>query len=365
MKMSIRKYIAAMTAAVTMLSGAAAVSAAEDPLKIVVIGDGISSGAMLADGEKSYVQIVEEYAGAAEVQNFAQEGFTIADLLAQLEETEVQNALQEADLIFVSIGTHDALDPFMAKAHSFMEEFEFAQFADVFTAQLEDHVDANGDPLTETTLQTVYAPQLKEAALQNREAAAADILLVGEALSGYEGKVVYQTVYNCIDTIENLYEISSKRRLAYNSICNPVSSMLNDAETSINASLRQMAEEYDCVLVDSFTGFDDYAYKYVNLDELDVHPTAEGHRWIATEVLAASGLLKKGDVNGDAEINAMDATEILIYAAAVGAGGEATLTDGQLSAADVNADAERNAMDATKILMYAAEAGAGGNPSWD
>ncbi len=91
---------------------------------------------------------------------------------------------------------------------------------------------------------------------------------------------------------------------------------------------------------------------------------------------------QKGDANLDDEVNAMDATMILMYAAERGAGGEAFLTSEEWREkeglacylADVNGEypipAESNgdgvnAMDATAILMYAASAGSGGDPDWD
>lgn len=361
MKHRMHKMTAALAAAVMLLTGTATVTAAEDTTKIVVLGDGISSGAGLAEGEKNYVELVQAYIGTAEVQNFAVENNTMPALLEQLEDAQVQAALSEADMILVTIGMHDAVDPFMETAHGFMDEFGFAKFSDVFTALLEDY------GLTEDMLQDEYAPQLIEAAKRNRETAAADMLLVGEALSVYGDKVVYQNVYNPIDTIENLSELSTKRRLAYNMICNPVSAALkgSDSETSVNRSLQQISEQYGCGVVDVFTGFDNYAYRYVNLDELDVHPTAEGHQWIAVEVLAAAGALKKGDTNGDGVVNTVDAGDVLVHAAYVGSGADPTLSAGKQTAADVDGSGKCDSADASAILVYAAEAGSGKVPSWD
>lgn len=72
---------------------------------------------------------------------------------------------------------------------------------------------------------------------------------------------------------------------------------------------------------------------------------------------AADGSM--GDVNGDGEINAADATELLIKAAEIGAGDESLLTDELLAVADINSDGAVNASDAAAILQYAAELGAG------
>lgn len=66
-----------------------------------------------------------------------------------------------------------------------------------------------------------------------------------------------------------------------------------------------------------------------------------------------------GDVNGDTTINASDAANVLIAAAAAGAGRELGLTEAQIRAADVNEDSTVNASDAAVILIYSAAVGAG------
>ena len=66
-----------------------------------------------------------------------------------------------------------------------------------------------------------------------------------------------------------------------------------------------------------------------------------------------------GDVNGDGTVNASDAAQILIAAAAVGAGGKSGLTEQQSRAAEVNGDGQINASDAAVVLIYAAAVGAG------
>ena len=66
-----------------------------------------------------------------------------------------------------------------------------------------------------------------------------------------------------------------------------------------------------------------------------------------------------GDLNGDTVVNASDAAQILIAAAAIGAGNDPGLTDAQKTVADVNADGSINASDAAVVLIYAAAVGAG------
>lgn len=84
----------------------------------------------------------------------------------------------------------------------------------------------------------------------------------------------------------------------------------------------------------------------------------------------------KGDANADGEIDATDASAILVYAAQIGAGQSALLTDGgskvaeqfRLYMADINYDPEvglhPDAADAASILFYAAQLGAGSIGTW-
>ncbi len=84
----------------------------------------------------------------------------------------------------------------------------------------------------------------------------------------------------------------------------------------------------------------------------------------------------KGDANLDGSVDAVDAAQILVYAAAAGAGTESHLysdTDTQKEAfahflADVNgtaADSSLDATDAAAILVYAAQSGSGKDITWD
>lgn len=66
-----------------------------------------------------------------------------------------------------------------------------------------------------------------------------------------------------------------------------------------------------------------------------------------------------GDVNLDGEVNALDASEVLVAAALVGSGDESGLTEAQQKLADVNFDETFNASDAAGILQFAAAKGSG------
>ena len=80
--------------------------------------------------------------------------------------------------------------------------------------------------------------------------------------------------------------------------------------------------------------------------------------YITVEVVSAgTAPYQLGNPNGDAAINANDATMILVAAARIGTNKPTGFTDEQRAAADVNSDSLVNAADATAILRYAAAAG--------
>ena len=80
-----------------------------------------------------------------------------------------------------------------------------------------------------------------------------------------------------------------------------------------------------------------------------------------------------GDVNLDGNVDALDASQILMYAAAKGAGEDAPLYSAENTASEqtalANADVDGNgtidAVDAANILMYSAIAGAEGSADWN
>ena len=74
------------------------------------------------------------------------------------------------------------------------------------------------------------------------------------------------------------------------------------------------------------------------------------------DILLGTGF---GDINHDNDINAADASEILMEAAVLGSGAEGTFVYAQKQAADINGDGTINAGDAADILTYAAAIGSG------
>ncbi len=72
-----------------------------------------------------------------------------------------------------------------------------------------------------------------------------------------------------------------------------------------------------------------------------------------------------GDVNGDGQINSVDASAVLAEYSAISGNKPASFTKEQNDAADINKDGKTDAVDASQILSYYSHLSTGGNLSID
>ncbi|MCR5718236.1 MAG: hypothetical protein K6F80_04275, partial [Oscillospiraceae bacterium] len=311
-----RKAAAAiLTAAVlTGLPSASIVNAADGQKKLVVLGDGISSGKGLEKPENSYVSLLERYYHY-DVVNLAKDDCTSADLLATLDDPSVKEQLADADVIIFSVGLQDIMQPFQEEVNRFMAEnnLEFTGIDEMFAA------DRSKINITDDDLST-EANILADALRSGRETCQANVTAIGEKLSAYpNAEIIGLNVYNALNTIEQYTDLSSKRRMSYDIIKNPAKAVLNNYVNAAYTGLKEKGIE----VVDTFSAFGDRAYLYTGLNNMSYYPSEEGHALIAEklkEFLGSEPELAKGDVNGDTIVNSKDATMILRAAAKFGAG---------------------------------------------
>ena len=372
---------------------------AQNPQKIVVLGDSVSTRAGLSEGQKSYIDWITYYTDT-EIQNFAQEKYTTQDVLQSLSDPQIQTALSESDIILITVGLYDIMIPFQDKANSYLEEFGAESFWEVFNSSPDEY------GITSQEDMMYYSNQMAAAARQNKKSASENIKLITETLAQYQNaKIIFQTVYNPLDTIEYYSDFSMKKKTAYDSICNPINTLVNSA---YNTYLHEQEELGNCLVADVCTEFKTYAYQYTNMmTAFEPTPNAEGHQLIADMILEKAGLEKKdfpeptaeettteststtsttettsttstteststtsttepiketlpvGDLNQDHTIDAEDAAKLLQAAANMGAQMSSGLSPELEQAADVNHDGDINAEDAAVILIYAAGNGSG------
>lgn len=334
-------------------SATSATSSTPETPNIVVLGDDMGAGTDLPEGAQSYAEQIGSYLNA-NVTNFAQAGYTTEDVLACVNDADVQACLAEADIILVSGGMNDIMTPYINLANSYIEEFGLSDFSELFTTSREDI------GLTDSEL-LVRSAQLNNKASENKAAAIANINSIGEKLSAYDAQVVYVNVFHPMNTLEQYDSLSVNRKNAYDiGVINPIMGSLQSNSTgNLNASYAGIAETYGATLVDSYALFDKLAYRYSYPMELKPYLNEEGQNLLAKQTASDMGIFMEGDVNGNGILDTGDAAEILVHIADLGAGGNGTMNTLQCAAADVIADEQLDTGDASELLIRIAKMGAG------
>ena len=78
-------------------------------LKIVSLGDSVTSGYLLEDETKSYDNLLEDTLDL-EYYEYSYIGMRSDDLLNDLEDEELKNNIMDADIVIINIGANDLLD---------------------------------------------------------------------------------------------------------------------------------------------------------------------------------------------------------------------------------------------------------------
>ncbi len=386
MKKITKILTAVLTAGVTALTAVPfQVSAVEKNSNIVLLGDGVFSGAGLSQNDRSCVEILDSMTDA-EIHNFSSDTATTADVLALLDDADVQSSLASADVIIVSVGMQDVFVPYIAEVDTIIQEYrdngyELEHLTDLFDKYMYDYGIGSLDELDVVASQ--ISGRIATAARSKRNDASANLESIGEKLSAYpNAKVMYVNCFNIMDTLSNVADLTSRRQDAYNVIKRPVGSVLNSDKINLNSAIRNNASNYGSTIIDTFNGFAGMAYEYGYLPVLTPNPSRIGHEWIGLEILSGiaedensgvMGTLKMGDVNCDGNIDAADAAKVLVHSANKGGGSVGyfgtyaekianvstagkTLSEGETD--------EIDAIDAAFILQYAALQGSGEAPDF-
>lgn len=386
-----KKQISILFAGTVLCSmfGAMPASAAEQP-SLLILGDSISSGEGLADGEYGYYDYVAECTGSA-LTNLAQSGTSTEELLNLISDAANQDAIKKADIISISIGGNDLMQP--AKDY-----FATLQKDGETMIQTAKRLAKEGDivKIMGNLTATLRAP---------RQAAIANYPVIEEKLRALnpDAKIVMQTLYNPFEVSESYLQGRGSSASDIKNF-NTLMTYVNNNEKQLNTAIAALETVKTAEVGEAFKG---ESLIYDRVLENDPHPTALGHALIAATVLDAIGdvsgksaklkktldgldpavaaqisagdkkLIEKyvlsdageplrGDVTLDGEISVEDAQKALIAYTEAYAGNPVDLTDAQRKAADVNGDGELSVEDAQFILIYYTEnVVAGKTVSWD
>ncbi len=389
----IQKRIAALGAAAALTAACIPVQSASaaEKTSVVFLGDSITSGYGLKNGEAGYYDYIADCLDAS-VTNYAVPGYTTTDLLTLLDDTSKTATIKSADIICISIGGNDLLKP--AKAH-----FESKQKPGETLIELLKRL------AKETSAQSVIS-DLTAVLRDPKNNTPPRYAVIEEKLRALNpnAQIIMQTIYNPFEVPESYYEkykLTEKNIKDYKDLLNYVSNY----EKLLNKAMLALETVKTADVSAAFAGS---GWLYARVLESDIHPTALGHALIAAKILdqiegvnikserftktlnAVDAdtaktipaddltLLKKyskpvtepevttGDADGDKTVTSGDAQLVLNAYADIVAGNALKLTDAQKKAADVNKDGNISVEDAQFILTYYVQNTVAGIPTtWE
>lgn len=256
-----------------------------NPVNYLNLGDSIANG-MSAEKGQSYFDLYSAYKLVGPSVDLSVPGATTGDLLAALETDRYQNAVKRADVIIISIGGNNLLQP--------IQDWVQAYFAaaglqpdlmdpDDIQAAIEAIALANSLP-PEVVWNVMGSTLIWEAATPGQPLNAA--LMNGAAVFGPEWMQIHAAIRalnqdaNVIAlTLYNPFELS-----------NPLYGLFESIASGMNGGLGiWSAANENCYLADIYTAFQpipDAVDFSLALDtvNLDIHPTTTGHAIIFDEL---------------------------------------------------------------------------------
>ncbi len=295
--------IAAFFTAAVLMTGSASINVnADEAMKIVVLGDSISTGyTMDSTLTGSYADMLGCYYNA-DVTSFAQDGFTSGDLLAQLSDSAVLSAVAEADVVLVTIGGNDILQPVLK--NDIIDASQYSTMIDLIRSL------GGGSDMTLVTSMNIYLNKNMPTAInQFRQ----NIVQIADILkSSANGEIVFQTVYNPMDVdADNTPLATSGSMEMLSSYVNkflegiPNNTVYVEGQC-VNGAIRDLT---DVTVIDTYDLLFDHGYYYTRIYNVDIHPNNRGHLIMAEAIIRALNLPETGSENAHAMRAAYTYTE--------------------------------------------------------
>ena len=376
-KTMIKKHTALAAAGIMMLAVMpVAPAAAADTPSVLVLGDSISSGEGLSEGEYGYYNYIADCTGGT-LTNLAKSGMMTADLIEVIDNASNRATIASADIICISIGGNDLMHA--AKAYFETQANEGENLIDTAKRLVKE-----GDSSKIIT-------ELTRALRSPRNTAVDNYPIIAEKIRALnpDAQIVFQTTYNPFEMPPEELKASgySEDTLKkYNSLMNYVS----NNEKQLNEA---MAKIEGVKVADVSAAFSGTGWLYDRILQKDVHPTPLGHVLIAATVMdQLTGIDAKsarmgqtvenvkysvyaqipaddktciakyaldvkhltGDFDNNGEVSVEDAQNVLrVYTAGVSGKPVAdAVTALQFVTGDVNEDKDLSVDDAQYILIY-------------
>ena len=287
-----KKRLLSLCLALVMCIGLLPLSLSADEPVYLALGDSITTGYRLAEGESGFATLVAEVNGY-ELVNAAVNGATSSDLLQSLESGEIDPS--DAELITITIGGNDLLGAlFNYLAERWNEDEAHADEADITGTELISSLFA-GTP--DTTVITTLVGYLS--GFESSEQAAAALELLAQNLTDIvayiknenpDVRIVVATQYNPYSYFASAYGMLVKQ-------ISTIAEMFTANVAVLNEVITESAEPLGYIVADVYTAFEDAVAARINpcnpsigadySIDLDFHPNAAGHAIIADTVNAA------------------------------------------------------------------------------
>ena len=257
----------------------------------LALGDSISSGYLLPEGEAAFPQQVADARGGT-LTNLAENGETTASLLAKLNQGTLDQALAGAQVITLTIGGNDLMNAL----YVFLTyQYNGANPSTPITAQ------EMKEALTAGKLEMLtFALKVLPDFADSQQAVDALVQLAGNLTQIVQkiqaacpnGTLVMANQYNPYRYLAN--------QLASNPLAAAQAKVVADAfeagVTRLNQAIDNTADQLDFLVADTYTAFANATQNPCNASfsllggiNLDFHPNAYGHSLIAQAVLAVLG----------------------------------------------------------------------------
>ena len=265
-----KKLITTITAlaAAAGITGMTALTAGAESQELVVLGDSITSGYGLpgyvsGDNYSAADSFANQLAGSfAGCENFAVDGRTSGELLTALDDPDISAALAGADVVLISIGGNDFLQPMISAAMELLTENEdlIQSFQDGMTSggtsiDADNYLDIMRD-FTEAMTKVADSVDTSETGQNLRG------ILAGVNAANPDCQTIVLTVYNPFEGVSGmeLFDVTAREKLA-----------------ELNAEITAAAAEYGAETADVYTAFKGHAVEYTNISTMDIHPNKDGH----------------------------------------------------------------------------------------
>ncbi len=237
-------------------------TAADEKLDILIMGDSIPYGYLLANGEKNYGELIEDYYnGKADVTNIAVNGYSTSDLLELIDKPDTKKLIKNADVVIISIGANDLLNVFFERYYEIVQTYNETDFATAAQTIMNDK-DGLSDLLNDLDKGTLTAinniPEIK-----NRITTANN-----------DTKIIFQTIYNPFESISENPDYT---------VISTLSFLLNNLLFQINKEIKSLD---GTETADIYALFKNTGWLTTNICDYDIHPNQFGHVAIAAKIIS-------------------------------------------------------------------------------